>query len=321
MGLELKNPLIIGSSGLTRSIEKLREFEVKGAAAVVLKSIFEEQIMYETNSALKVDESLNDYPEALDYIKNLTRDNSVSDYLKLIREAKAALSIPVFASVNCVSSKEWVSIAKDIENAGADGLELNVFILPLNPEMSSEELEQKYFDIIDNVKKQIKIPVALKLGSYFSGLSNVLQKMSWTGVSSLVLFNRFLTPDIHLKDMKLHMGNPFSSPLELGLPLRWVAMLSGKIRCDISATTGIHDAEGVIKMLLAGATTTQVCSTLYLNGADRIVEILHGLEAWMAEHNFANIEAFRGMLSMRYAENVSMYQRVQYLKYISGIEY
>lgn len=320
MGFSLKNPLIIGSSGLTRSVDRIVEFEKEGAAAVVLKSLFEEQIMFETQHIMDYPESYNHYPEALDYIGNFTRDNSVDEYLRLISDAKKAVKIPVFASINCVSMNEWVKVAKDIQKAGADALELNVFILPSDLEMDGEAHEKVYFDIIDNIKKNVSIPVALKVGYYFSGLVNMLQKLSWTGISALVLFNRFYTPDINLNTLKLQVSNIFSSPAELAQSLRWVALVSDKVKCDISASTGIHDADGVIKQLLVGATTTQLCSTLYLNGPGQVSTILEGLNRWMDARGYASVGDFRGKLSLRKAENPVLYHRVQYMKHLSGTE-
>jgi dihydroorotate dehydrogenase (fumarate) len=320
MGLQLKNPIIVGSSGLTKSVEKIKEFEAKGAGAVVLKSLFEEQILHDSNHLIENSEIYHDYPEAADYFQNITKSSYIDDYLKLIREAKSAVKIPVIASINCISKNEWVSIAKDIEKSGADGLEVNIFFLPYDVTINSAGYEKMYFDIVEKIKSQIKIPIALKIGYYFSGLVNTVQKLSWTGISSLVMFNRFFTADINTDTMKLQTSNIFSSPSELAVPLRWVAILSGDIRCDISATTGIHDADGVIKQLLAGATTTQVCSTIYQNGSDRISEIVEGLTKWMEKKNFKTIADFRGKFSIKKNENPALFFRGQYMKHLFETE-
>ena len=320
MGFNLKNPIIAGSSGLCKSPEKVREFELKGAAAVVLKSIFEEQIMADTNSIYNYPESYNAYPEAVDYIQNFTKSNSVEEYMKLIRDCKKAVSIPVFASINCVSMNEWIKIAKDIEKAGADALELNVFIMPYDINMSGSDHEQVYFDIIEKIKKTVSIPVALKIGYYFSGLVHTIQKLSWTGIDALVLFNRFFAPDININTFKLRPANVYSTPKEITTSLRWIAIVSERVRCDISASTGIHDTEGVIKQLLVGSTTMQLCSTLYINGSDRITQIIEGLTKWMEEKKYKTIEDFRGKLSLGKAENPVMYHRAQYMKHLSGTE-
>jgi len=320
MGFHLKNPLIVASSGLTKSIAKIQEFEEKGAAAVVLKSIFEEQIMMDVNNTLSFPDSYNVRPEAFDYVSELMTGNVVSEYIGLIREAKRAVSIPVFASINCVSLDEWVSIVKDIEKAGADALELNVFIMPNKLDISSEDHEKMYFDIIDKVTASISIPVALKLGYYFSSLVHTIQRFSWTKIKGLVLFNRFFTPDINLETLKLQVANLFSTPAEQYIPLRWIATLSDVVRCDLSASTGIHDGEAVIKQLLAGAKTTQLCSTIYLNGSDQIAKIREELIHWMEKKHYSRIDDFRGLLSVKHTENPVLYQRVQYMKHLSGTE-
>jgi dihydroorotate dehydrogenase (fumarate) len=318
MGFNLKNPIIAGSSGLCKSPEKVKEFELKGAAAVVLRSIFEEQIMADTNKVYTYPESYNAYPEAMDYIQNFTESNSVEEYMKLIRDCKKEVSIPVFASINCVSMNEWIHIAKDIEKAGADALELNIFIMPSDINMSGSACEQVYFDIIEKIKKTVSIPVALKIGYYFSGLVHTIQKLSWTGVDALVLFNRFYAPDINIDTFKLHPANVYSTPAEISTSLRWIAMISDRVQCDISASTGIHDSTGVIKQLLVGATTTQLCSTIYINGSDRITEIIEGLTKWMESKKYKSIDDFRGKLSLDKAENPVMYHRAQYMKHLSG---
>ncbi len=320
MGLDLKNPIIIGSSGLTRSMMNLREYEKRGAAAVVMKSLFEEQIMFETGKILDHHHADNSYPEALDYITAFTQENSVSEYMNLIREAKKTVGIPVFGSINCISMNEWVKAAKDIEKAGADGLELNIFIMPGILEIDGAEREKMYFDIIENVKQHVTIPVALKIGYHFTSLVQTLRKFSWTGIGALVMFNRFYTPDINLKTMKLQVSHLYSNPAEQVIPLRWIAMLSDKVTCDISAATGLHDADAVIKQLLVGAKTTQICSALYLHGPDRITEILDGITLWMEQQKFKSVTDFRGKFSVKNAENPVFYHRAQYMKHLSGTE-
>lgn len=320
MGLPLKNPIIIGSSGLTKSPENLLEYERLGAAAVVMKSLFEEQIMFDTNKLLNHQHLDNSYPEALDYITEFTQENSVGEYMKLIRQAKATVKIPVFGSINCVSSDEWVNAARDIEKAGADGLELNIYIMPGVLEVDGAEREKMYFDIIENVHSHVKIPIALKVGYHFTSLVQTLRKFSWTGIQALVLFNRFYTPDINLKTMRLQVSNLYSSPAEQVIPLRWIAMLADKVTCDISASTGLHDADAVIKQLLVGAKTTQLCSTLYLHGPERIAEILEGITLWMEQQSYDSIDDFRGKFSVKNTENPVFYHRAQYMKHLSGTE-
>lgn len=320
LGLPLRSPLIIGSSGLTQSIDKIKEFATLGAGAVVLKSLFEEQILFDSQKTIAYTEGNNDYPEALDYIQNYTEQNSLQNYLNLIKDAKNAVDIPIIASINCVSKGEWIKFAKDIEEAGADALELNIFALPSNFSMSGSEYEKLYFDISSEVKKHMHIPVAIKIGHYFSGLVNMVQKLSWSGIQGLVLFNRFFMPDINIKKMEIHPTNLYSHPDEIYNTLRWVALLSDEITCDISASTGVHDEEGLIKMLLAGANSVQICSAIYLHGSMIIPRLLNGLTQWMQEHHFNSIDQFRGKLNVKHLENPAQYYRVQYMKYHAGIE-
>jgi len=320
MGLELKNPIIVGSSGLTNSVENIIEIEKNGAGAVVLKSLFEEQILQDISKTISRDEHTNMYPEATDYIVNYSKDAAVSNYLKLIKDAKAAVSIPIIASVNCISSTEWVSFASKIEEAGADALELNVFILPSDPRKTGEENEKVYLDIIFQVQKVVSIPIAIKLSYYFSGLAKTALSLSWTGISGMVLFNRFFSPDIDIEKFEIKPTNIFSTPEELSISLRWVAMLSSRLHCDIAASTGVHDGEAVIKQLLAGAKAVQISSVLYKNGFGEIKIMLSVLEKWMAKHNFKSLAEFIGKMSIKETENPAAYERVQFMKYFSGIE-
>ncbi|MFW6224497.1 MAG: dihydroorotate dehydrogenase-like protein [Bacteroidota bacterium] len=321
LGLELKNPIIIGSSGLTSTVEKIREIEQKGAGAVVLKSLFEEQIEYEAE--MTVDEQQTKgfhYQEAADYLKGYSRDFNVGNYLKLIKEAKAAVDIPVIASVNCISAREWISYAKKFEEAGADALELNIFILPSDPATDGRSNEKVYFEIAEKVKKTVKIPVALKISYYFSGAANTFRELSWTGVEGLVLFNRFFSPDIDIEKMKVTSSFVFSTPEEVTISLRWIAMMSDLVHCDLCASTGIHDGKAVVKQLLAGAKATQIASVIYKEGLDKIGEMLNEIQEWMDRHGYENIEDFRGKMSKKELKNPAAYERVQFMKHFSGIE-
>lgn len=320
MGLELKNPIIVGSSGLTNSIENIIEIEKNGAAAVVLKSLFEEQIMQDINKTISQDEHINLYPEATDYIVNYSKDTAVDNYLMLIKVAKAAVEIPIIASVNCVSSAEWISFASKIEEAGADALELNIFILPSDPRKTGTENEKEYFDIIHQVQKVVSIPIAIKLSYYFSGLAKTALSLSWTGISGMVLFNRFFSPDIDIDKFEIKPTNIFSTPEELHISLRWVAMLSSRLHCDIAASTGVHDGEAVVKQLLAGAKAVQITSVLYKNGFGEISIMLGELEKWMEKHSFKTVDDFIGKMSIKETDNPAAYERVQFMKYFSGLE-
>ena len=320
MGLELKNPVIVGSSGLTNSVENIIEIEKNGAAAVVLKSLFEEQILHQINKTHAQDELMNTYPEAADYISNYSKESAVDNYIKLISDAKKSVSIPVIASVNCVSSAEWINFASRIEEAGADGLELNIFILPSDPRQSGEANEKVYLDIIQKVQKVVKIPIAVKISYYFSSLAKTALNLSWTGIQGMVLFNRFFSPDIDIDKFEVKPTNVFSTPEELSISLRWVAMLSGRLHCDVAASTGVHDGKAVIKQLLAGAKAVQISSVLYKNGFGEIKNMLSELESWMEKHQFNSLNDFIGKMSLKETDNPAAYERVQFMKYFSGIE-
>lgn len=319
IGLELKNPIIVGSSGLTNTTKKIKEAEEKGAGAVVLKSLFEEQILYNIHKA-KQESIPSNYPEAADYIANYTQSQEVDKYLQLIKESKEQTDIPIIASINCVSDSEWTSFASKIEEAGADALELNIFILPSDKKKEGSQNEKMYFNIIDKVLKQMNIPVIAKISYYFSGLANFAQKLSWTGIKGLVLFNRFYSPDIDIDKFSLKPSNVFSSPDELPVSLRWVAMLSDVVQCDISASTGVHNGEAVVKQLLAGAASVQMSSLFYKEGFDKITEVRDFLSQWMDKHGFESIDDFKGRMSFKKADNPAAYERVQFMKHFSGIE-
>ena len=320
MGLTLRNPIIAGSSGLTNSVDNIQKIYNNGAGAIVLKSLFEEQINFAINKTYNQSENNYPYPEALDYISHYTRENDLDRYLKLIRDAKKNVDIPIIASINCVSSSEWITFAKNIQDSGADALELNIFILPSDPRRKADQHEQVYFDILQSVLKQVKIPVAAKISPYFSGLTNMVLQLSWTGISGLVLFNRFFSPDIDTENLEVTSNNVFSTPGEMLQILRWVALLSDKVHCDIAASTGIHDGNAVIKQLLAGAKAVQVASVLYEKGFEQIGIMTKDIEEWMDKHQFAKTTDFIGRLSYKEAKNPAAYERVQFMKHFAGIE-
>lgn len=320
MGLKLKNPLIVGSSGLTHSVENIIEIARQGAGAVVLKSLFEEQILNAANTTINQNLLGNSYPEAEDYITNYTRENDVANYLKLIEESKKTVDIPVLASINCVSNSGWTSFAKQIETAGADGLELNVFVLPSDPATGSSKNEALYFDIIERILEEVHIPVALKISYYFSSLAQMVTKLSWTGVKGIVLFNRFFSPDIDIEKLEIIPSNIFSTSAEITTSLRWIAMLSDRVNCDLAASTGIHDGNGMIKQLLAGAKAVQIASVLYKKGFQQIGSMLDTLESWMERKNFSKLEDFTGLMNIDETKNPAAYERVQFMKHFSKIE-
>ena len=239
MGLNLANPIVIGSSGLTNSAKKIQKLADNGAGAVVLKSLFEEQILTETSNYLND----NDYkhPQVFEYITNYAKDQSISKYLDLIRSAKKAVNIPIIASINCITDTEWISFAKKIEDAGADALEINVSFLPANAEINCSDYEKLYFNVIKKVKSQIDLPISLKMSSYSSGLANLIKTLSWTGhVDSFVLFNRFYNPDIDIDTFEFHSSNIFSNPQDISMSLRWIALMSGIVNTDLASSTGVQ---------------------------------------------------------------------------------
>jgi len=318
MNLTLKNPIIISSSGLTKSIDKIKAGEKAGAGAVVLKSMFEEVLAKED---FGIQESVPFHTEAYDYLRSeLEMQYGSRDYLDLIVEAKKAVGIPVIASINCISAKWWPNFASQIEKSGADALELNVFKTASDRAESSFALEQMYFDILMEVKSRIKIPVSLKIGSNFTSLPNFASQLDDLGVDALVLFNRFTETDIDINKLELRTTFDFSNKYEIFRPLRWTALLSGMLRCDISATTGIKSATDVIKLLLAGATTVQLCSVLYQQGLDVIESLLKEISTWMDKHDFQNINQFRGKLNFSHTKSADLYLRNQFMEKIRGVE-
>ncbi|MBN2321197.1 MAG: dihydroorotate dehydrogenase-like protein [Acidobacteria bacterium] len=318
MGLKLKNPIIVGSCGLTNSVESIKKLESNGAAAVVLKSLFEEQILMEVDS-LKGEQSL--HAEEADYIRGYTRQHNLDEYLKLVSSAKKAVSIPVIASINCVSASEWTAFAGRLQDAGADGLELNMFIMPGNIKQKSEEIEQIYFDIIDEVNKKVSIPIATKIGFYFTGMANVVYNLSIRNVKAVVMFNRFHRPDIDLEKMAIVSADIFSTPEENVLPLRWVGMLADDVKCNLVSTTGIHDGQAVIKNLMAGAKAVQIATILYKKGPEHIREMLGQMEAWMKEKNYKKITDIIGKLSQAHIKDPVLYERSQFMKYFSSAKH
>jgi dihydroorotate dehydrogenase (fumarate) len=315
-GLKLKNPLIVGSSGLTDTVEKIKDIEKQGAGAVVVKSLFEEEILHEMEEAQhQMSGRQVVYPETFDYMDEFPEEDSVRKYLRLIKEAKEAVNIPVIASINCMSSQKWTYFSKEIEKAGADAIELNAFILPSDFDRTSEQNEKIYFEIIEEVKKHTKLPIIMKISYYFSNLGPMIVKLSETGIKGMTLFNRFYSPDFDIDNFDVLSSHVLSTPDDIQISLRWVGIVSGRAKCDIAASTGVHDGEGMIKQILAGANAVQLASTLYKNGNGEIGKILGKLESWMDEHEFEGIEDFRGKLSHEKIKNPAGYERVQFMKH------
>ena len=316
LGLRLKNPILIASCGLTDSVKKIEYLESKGAAAVVLKSLFEEEIIIEMEEA---GHSMTNrhfvFPETLDYMDSVGKKDMLQNYLDLIREAKSAVQIPIIASINCVSSQKWIYFAKEIEDAGADALELNLFFLPSDKSRGEKEMAEITNEIITKVKSRITIPLSLKISPYQSNLMNYIENIDKRGINGITLFNRSWSPDIDIHNFVITSGYVLSTPSNMGNTLRWVSMTSSKVKCDIAATTGVHDGEGVIKQLLAGAKVVQLASTLYINGPSYLTEIVGFLINWMTDNEFESPDDFRGRMSQANAGNPASWERVQFMKH------
>ena len=318
LGMKLKNPVIAGSSGLTNSAKSIQDLEQSGAGAVVLKSIFEEEIAFEYEDILQEASAEGVNLDQFDYYDFHIKGEKLDKYTSLIEESKKNVSIPVIASINCVYSHEWTSFAKQLQTAGADALELNMFFLPSEFNRSSEEKEKAYFQIIEKVQKEVTIPIALKISYYFSNLGPMIQKLSETGIAGLVLFNRFYSPDFDIDKMEVVSSNVFSAPSDLPISLRWIAIMAERVSCDLAASTGVHDGTALIKQILAGANAVQVASTLYKNGKGQIADMLNTLEAWMDKKSYSSLSDFRGKMSQAKSSNPAAYERVQFMKYFGG---
>jgi len=317
MGLKLRNPLIVSSSRITSTVEDIKKCADYGAGAIVLKSLFEEQFIADSNRLMDQDQGYFWYPEAIEFINLHSKEHGIKSYLKLIQGAKAQCNVPIIASVNCVSANEWPRYAKQLVEAGADGIELNVFIVPKDEKISSTAIEDHYVKIIEEVRKNVDIPIAIKIGPFFSNAFNMTSRLCKAGVNGIVVFNRFYRPDIDIDTEEITRPNYLSCPQEMGQPLRWVSLFSTRVKCDIAGNTGIHDGNGMIKMILAGAAAVQVCSTLYINGLGYIDTMINDLQKWMTWKGYGKIDDFKGKLT-RHHDNIAAFERVQFLKQALG---
>lgn len=318
MGLTLRNPVVAASSGLTSSPTLVKKLEEAGVGAVVLKSLFEEQINLEVNNILNSNELNNDYPGAEEFILTYTKSHSLKNYLNLIKNSKSEVTIPVIASINCVSNSDWTSFARDIQNAGADAIELNIYEFPSMNREVNDNYEHSYIEILQSVKKIVSIPIAVKISRYFSNIVRMVDLLDANGADSVTVFNRFWEPDINIDTLEIGSAGVMSSPADMAPVLRWIGILSGVLpNIQIAASTGIHDGKSVIKMLLAGAQVTQICSTLYINGFSVPELILSEIESFMKKWDFSSIEDFRGKLSYADIPSFEKYERAQFMKYFS----
>jgi dihydroorotate dehydrogenase (fumarate) len=316
LGLKLKNPIVASASPLSDSIESMQRLEEAGAAAVVMSSLFEEQLACEAHA---LDHYLSfgseSYSEATSYFPEIPNFNiGPQEHLDLLAAAKQKLSIPVIASLNGSSPTGWTEWARLAQEAGADALELNEYYIPADPDMTGSEIEERYLAVLKMVKKNVSIPVAVKLSPYFSATANMCKRMVDAGADGLVLFNRFYQPDIDLENLEVIPNLVLSTSDELRLPLRWVAILYGRIKADMAITGGVHTASDLLKAMMVGASVTMIASELLRNGYDRIGAVLGDTVAWMEEHEYDSIEQMKGSMSQIHVANPAAFERANYMK-------
>jgi dihydroorotate dehydrogenase (fumarate) len=316
MGIDLKNPIVHSASPLSETVDGIRRVEDAGASAVVMYSLFEEQI---TQDSQQLDHYLSygsdSYAEALSYFPEMESYNVGPDeYLSRITRAKQAVGIPIIGSLNGVSTGGWIDFASKIEKAGADALELNVYYIPTDPDMSAADVEEKYMNVVEDVKKSISIPIAVKLGPYFSNTANMAKRLRQRGADALVLFNRFYQPDFDLENLEVVPHLELSRPYEMRLPLRWTAILFGRVDVDIAISTGVHSYQDVLKGLMAGARVTMMTSELLSNGVGRIGDVLGDMRRWMEAHEYESVRQMQGSMSQQYVSEPTAFERANYMK-------
>ncbi|MFH1278196.1 MAG: dihydroorotate dehydrogenase-like protein [Candidatus Eisenbacteria bacterium] len=316
LGLELKSPIMVGASPLAEETDNIKRMEDAGAAAVVFHSLFEEQIRQESlDLHYHTTAGTESFAEALSYFPEPEEYRLAPDvYLDRIREAKAAVGIPVIGSLNGTSVGGWTGYAKKIEEAGADALELNVYFIPTDPTVSGDQVEATYIDILKAVKGAVKIPVAMKLGPFFSNMAHTARRLDEAGADGLVLFNRFYQPDIDLERLEVVSSVLLSTPQAMRLPLRWIAILRGQVKADLAATGGIHTPDDVIKMLMVGSNATMVVSALLKRGIGYLGDLEKGVRAWMEENEYDSVEQMRGSMSQKSVADPAAFERAQYMK-------
>ncbi len=320
LGMKLKNPLVASASPLSRTLDGMKKLEDAGAAAIVMYSLFEEQIAHEAaelNHYLSYGtesfaESLTYFPESQEY--NLGPE----EYIELVRRAKQALGIPVIGSLNGISTGGWIEFAKKIEEAGADALELNVYYIPTDAKLTAQDVEDRYLEVLHAVKRTVRIPVAMKLSPFFSSLANFARRLELGGADGLVLFNRFYQPDIDLEALEVKPNIILSTPQALRLPLRWIAILSGRVKMSLAASSGIHAAQDVIKLLMAGADVTMVCSALLRDGPGHVRKMLADLDQWMLEHEYFSVGQMKGSMSQGSVADPAAFERANYMKALNS---
>ncbi|HGE72618.1 TPA: dihydroorotate dehydrogenase-like protein [Candidatus Poribacteria bacterium] len=323
MGLTLQNPLVVSPSTLCKKIDNIKKMEDAGAGAVVLHSLFEEQIILENQEIDRyLTQGTDTYAESLTYFPNVGDFWAGPDeYLEHIRKAKNAVKIPIIASLNGVSSGGWISYAKEFESAGADAIELNIYYIPTDPDMVSQQVEYMYIDVAKNVKDSVKIPVAIKISPFFSSMAYMAKQFDQLGIDALVMFNRFYQPDFDLKTMTVTPNLVLSTSDELRLRLRWVAILYGRIKADMAVTGGVHTVDDVIKSILAGANVAMMTSAIMKNGINHITRLKNELAEWMDKHEYKSLNEIRGKMSQQSVKEPSAFERANYMKVIKSYSY
>jgi dihydroorotate dehydrogenase (fumarate) len=316
MGLALKNPIVPSASPLSKDIGTIKALEDAGAAAIVMYSLFEEQITHEQNELDHfLTQGTESFQEALSYFPQQEEFNLGPDaYLEHIRIAKAATDIPIIGSLNGVSAGGWIDYAKKIEQAGADALELNVYYIPTDPRYNAEEIEDIYLNDLRLIKSSVSIPVAMKLSPFFSAMFHMAQRLDEAGADALVLFNRFYQPDFDLEKLEVVPALHLSTSHELRLPLRWIAILHGHVEASLAATTGIHEAQDVLKALMAGADVAMMCSALLERGVPHLKKVLKDLTQWMEEKEYDSVTQMKGSMSQRNVAEPAAFERANYMK-------
>lgn len=321
LGLNLRTPLVVSASPLSEEIATIKHMEDAGASAVVLYSLFEEQIVHDQLELHHhLTHATDSHAEATSYFPEPKVFHvGPEGYLKHIQKAKEAVDIPIIASLNGSSLGGWTKFAKQIEQAGADALELNIYYIPADMNLSASEVEQTYIDILKAVKSAVKIPVAVKLSPFFSNMANMAKRLDEAGADGLVLFNRFYQPDVDLELLEVRRHVLLSTPQAQRLPLRWVGLLYGHIKADIAATSGIHNAEDALKMLMVGANVTMMASILIRNGVDHLKRMERELHQWLVEHEYNSIRQLRGSMSQLKSDNPGAFERAQYVRAVSSL--
>jgi dihydroorotate dehydrogenase (fumarate) len=320
MGLKLKNPIVPSASPLSASLDSVKRMEDAGAAAITLHSLFEEQVQFEAEALTHfLEHGTDQFAEALTYFPPMQEYRRQPDeYVEHIRKCKEAVDIPVIASLNGVSTGGWTGYAKRFEEAGADAVELNVYFIPTSYSLMSYDVEDLYVKLLKEVKKHVSIPVAMKLSPYFSAMPNMASLLDAEGADALVLFNRFYQPDIDIETLEVTPNLQLSTPVEMRLPMRWIAILYGHLDCSMALTSGIHHFDDVIKAIMVGADVANVCSALLKNGIGTIDELLQGVNTWMEEHEYESVAQMKGSMSHKSVAEPAAFERANYMKVLNS---